>query len=130
MTTTIIDYRSDLHNVLATAVDASHWPNALLDQAVRLALNEINTQLVYETSFTVTIAGFEQDLSGMTAINAVLNVVYPWVDGTAFGDYHPVEWRFTGINIVYFAEAQPAVGEIIRVRYSKLHVIQNLDSAS
>lgn len=129
MTLALTDYRSDVYNQLAAAADASKWTPAMLDDALRLALNELNTQLVYETSFTVTVAGFEQDLSGITAINAVLAVAYPWVDGAEFG-HCVTPFRFTGVNQIYFTNAEPAVDEVIRVRYSKLHTIQNLDSAA
>src|SRR5262245_26355478 len=126
----LVDYRSDVHNLLASATDAAHWTNAMIDQALRGALGEFNTQLVYETSFTVSVAGYEQDLSGIAAINAVLAVAYPWVDGSPFGEGGVAEWRFSGVNKVYFANVQPATAEVIRVRYSKLHAIQNLDSAA
>jgi hypothetical protein len=35
-----------------------------------------------------------------------------------------------GHNKVYFTAVRPAVGETIRVRYSKLHKIDDLDSAA
>lgn len=124
----LADYRGDLDNLLATAVDSSTWTTAIKDEALRLGLGEINSQLVYEASFTVVTAGYEQDLSGISAINNVLALAYPWVDGSVFGG-HLAEWRFMGVNKVYFANVQPAVDEVIRVRYTKLHVIEDLDSA-
>src|SRR5690349_21731440 len=110
MANLLVDYRSDVHNILAASVDAARWTTAMFDHALRLALGELNPQLVYETSFTVTVAGNEQDLSTITAVFQVLTVAYPWVTGAEFGDCI-VPFRFTGINKVYFANAQPAVGE-------------------
>jgi hypothetical protein len=120
-------------NLLATAVDSSTWTTAIIDQSLRLALDELNGLLVYEDDFTVTVAGYSQDLSGMTAINSVLSVAYPWVEGsdpygTSYGR-SMVAWRFMGHNVIYLSQAQPQVGEVLRVRFTKLHVIEDLDSA-
>lgn len=127
--TVLADYRSDVGNLLATAVDAATWPTALVDEALRRALGELNVLLVYEASFTVTTTGYTQDLSSLTAINAVLAVAYPWHEGWDFARYLAT-WRLVGPNTVYFSVAQPAAGETIRVRHTKLHTIQDLDSAA
>jgi hypothetical protein len=125
----LADYRSDLHNLLATAVDTSTWSNSLLDEALRRGLGELNLLLVYETSFTVSATGYEQDLSSLTDLHAVLAVAYPWQEGWDFARTLAA-WRSVGQNKLYFAAVQPAVGETIRVRHSKLHTIEDLDSAS
>jgi hypothetical protein len=125
---TLTEYRNDLGNLLATAVDPSTWTTAMLDQALRMALDELNGQLVYEGTFTVSVTGYEQDLSSMSAINSILALAYPWQDGWSFGE-HLSEWRVIGVNRVAFHSVQPAAGEVIRVRYSKLHLIQSLDAA-
>lgn len=128
MTNLLADYRTDLDSLLATAVDSSTWTTTIKDQGLRMAIDNLNSQLVYEASFTVTVAGYEQDVSTITAINNVLAVAYPWVDGGDFGQCL-AEWRFSGVNKIYFQRVQPAVAEILRVRYTKAHAIQNLDSA-
>lgn len=125
---TLTDYRLDLNNILATAVDSSTWTTAMLDQAIRMSLDELNRQLVYEVSFTVTVAGYEQDLSSITGINSVLAAAYPWLDGRGFGECLQ-EWRVSGVNKIIFDSVSPSVGEKIRVRYTKAHVIQALDAA-
>jgi hypothetical protein len=124
----LADYRSDLSNLLATAVDAATWPTALLDEALRRALGELNLILVYEASFTVVTAGYEQDLSSLTDVYAVLAVAFPWQDGWDFAR-QLATWRLVGQNKVYFTLARPAVGEVIRARYSKRHWIDDLDGA-
>ncbi len=121
-------YRTEVGAILATAVDASTWTTAIIDQALRMGLSELNDQLVYETSFTVTSTGYQQDLSGITAINRLLALAYPWEDGYEFG-HCIVPWRLVGNNIAYFTGAEPTENEVIRVRHSKLHVIQDLDAA-
>jgi len=125
----LVDYRSDVWNNVAAAADASKWTPTMIDAALRLALNELNSQLVYEVSFTVITTGYEHVLTTITAINAVLGVAYPWQDGFEFGRA-AVMWRFVGQNVIYLIGAQATVGEIVRVRYSKLHVIQNLDAGA
>jgi hypothetical protein len=127
--TTLADYRSDLDNLLATAVDAATWPDALLDEALRRAVDELNLLLVYETNFTVATAGYEQDLSSLTDLYSVLAVAYPWQEGWDFA-HTLAAWRSVGHNKIYFTAVRPAVGETIRVRYAKLHKIDDLDSAA
>ena len=129
MPSLLVDYRSDLYNNLAAAADANKWTPAMLDVALRQALAELNSLIVYEGSFTVITAGNQHDLTTLTSINSVLSVAYPWVDGDSFGD-KVVEWRFVGENLIYLHNTQPAVGELIRVRYTKLHVIDDLDGAA
>src|SRR5215204_1062360 len=119
------EYRTALDNLLATAVDSSTWTSAIKDQALRMALDELNDQLVYETDFTVISAAYEQNLSTITAIKSVLALAYPWVAGSDFGRCLAT-WRTVGVNLVYMEFVQPAVGDVIRVRYTKLHVIQDL----
>jgi hypothetical protein len=128
MANALADYRGDLHDLLATTVDASTWPDSLLDEALRRGLGELNPLLVYETSFTVAATGYEQDLSSLTDINAVLALAYPWQEGWDFARTL-ASWRSVGWNKVYFTAVQPAAGETLRVRYSKRHKIENLDSA-
>lgn len=127
--TTVTDYRSDIYNYLAAATDAAKWTPAMLDGALRLALAELDTQLTYETSFTVITTGYQHDLSTITALHSVLGVAYPWEAGWEFGR-HVAEWHFVGQNLIYLVNMQATVGEVMRVRYRKLHAIQNLDSAA
>lgn len=125
----LADYRSDLSNLLATAVDASTWPTTLLDEALRRALNELNLLLVYETNFTVAIAGYEQDLSSLPNLYSVLALAYPWQEGRDFAHYLAT-WRIVGPSKVYFTTVQPTVGEVVRVRHCKMHTIDDLDGAA
>lgn len=129
MANSLADYRSDLDSILATAVDASTWTDAIFDEGLRLALGELNNQLVYEDDFEVATTGYEQDLSGITDLFNILGLAYPWVEGSDFGRCM-TDWRWVGHNLVYFVDVQPQDGEIIRVRYSKLHKIDDLDSAA
>jgi hypothetical protein len=125
----LADYRTNLHNLLATAVDSSTWTEAIFDQSLRMALDELNPLLIYETSFTVVEAGHEQDLSSITDIQSVLAAAYPWQEGWDFGT-RLATWRTVGHNTLYFTTVSPGLGETIRVRYCKRHTLNGLDSAT
>jgi hypothetical protein len=124
----LADYRTDLVNYLATAVDSSTWTDAIFDAALRLGLADLNPILVYEDTFTVGTAGYSQTLT-ITDLYAPLALAYPWEDGLNFADLR-VRWRFVPPNVAIFEEVKPGVGEKIRVRYTKQHKIQGLDGAA
>lgn len=121
-------YRTKIGLLLASAVDSSTWTTDMLDQGVRMALDELNELLVYEATFTVSSAGYEQDLSGVTDLFRVLALAYPWADGREFGQCLAT-WRLSGVNKAYFEQVEPQVGDEIRVRYLMTHKVEDLDSA-
>lgn len=123
----LAEYRTDLHNYLATAVDSSTWTDSLFDGALRLGLADLNPILVYESTFTVMVAGYQQTLN-IPDLLAVLALAYPWEAGRSFAEQR-VLWRLAAPGVLWFEQVQPAVGEEIRVRYTKLHKIQGLDGA-
>lgn len=125
----LAEYRSALDNILATAVDSSTWPDALLDEALRLALDDINGLIAYETDFVVSSTSYTQELSTIADINQILALAYPWVDGGDFAKLL-VAWRRSGLHTVHISEVQPANGQKLRVRYTKLHKIDDLDAAA
>lgn len=122
-------YRTSLDNILATAVDSSTWTTAIKDEALRMALDDLNPLLAYETSFAVSSTSYSQSLATITDINQILALAYPWASGGDFGKLL-VEWRLGGLAAAEFYSVQPASGQTIRVRYTKLHKIQDLDSAA
>jgi hypothetical protein len=130
MPTILADYRTDLDNFLATAVDSSTWTTALKDEALRQALADLDGHLVYETTFTVVSAGYEQDLSAIPALYQVLALAYPWPEGARFEEHSCVSWRLTGPNRVYFEHREAQAGDAIRVRYAMRHAIDDLDAAA
>ena len=95
----LTDYRSDLDNMLATAVDASTWTDAIFDQALCMALDTLNPLLVYETSFMVVSAGYEQDLSTISELGSVVALAYPWQEGSGFAGALAT-WRTVGRELV------------------------------
>jgi hypothetical protein len=139
--TVLTDYRTNLDNLLATAVDTSTWTTTMKDEALRQALVDYSRHgPIYETDFTVLSTGYSQDLSSITDLLKVEDLMWPWVAGDDWGKIQNARWTNTlrqtltkyrpvGVNIFYFSQGQPTAGEIIRVRYRKSHKIQDLDSA-
>lgn len=128
-TLALADYRTRLDNILATAIDSATWTTAIKDQALRHALESYDDRFTHETSFTVTTAGYDQDLSGITALRDILAVAWPWDDDA---DFHRLMRRFrtTGDQIIRFLDCEPAVDDVIRVRHTINHAIKDLDSAA
>lgn len=126
---TITDIRTDIDNLLATAIDSSTWTQAIKDESVRQALRNYNDLPVYEVSFTVVTTSRNQDLSTITDLFQLLTLGYPWSDGADL-DSLLTPWRYVSDQTVYFQDAQPRTGEIIRVRYRKFHKVSGLDAAA
>lgn len=126
---TISDYRDDLDELLATAVDDATWTDAIFDGALRRGLTLYDTRRVYEDDFTVTSAGHTQDLSSLTDLNEVLALAYPWTEGADF-TAQAVRWRSAGDQTVVLAGYAPQVGELVRVRYTRRHTVDGLDGAT
>ena len=124
----LADYRTDLDNLLATAVDPSTWTTVLKDQGLRLGLGELNEQIIYEADFSVVSTGYEQNFATIAALYQVVALAYPWQEGSDFTRC-TARWRRSGHHLVYFEYHEPRVGDIIRVRYTKLHTISGLDAA-
>lgn len=129
MMSTLADYRADLDGLLATAVDAATWTTALKDAALRLALQEYDARLVYESSMTVTTAGAQQDLAGITGLDEALALAYPWGDGADFAS-RTVCWRYVADQTILLEEVSPQAGQVIRVRHTCLHTLEGLDGAT
>ena len=129
MTETLAEYRILVGSILATAVDSATWTTAIIDDAVRHALTLYNRFPIYESTFTVTAAGSDQDMSDITDLDEILAVAYPWSDGANFAE-RMRRTRDIADQTVYFEDCAPAVDDEIRVRYTKQHTIEDLDSAS
>jgi hypothetical protein len=130
MPAVLADYRTELDNLLAVAVDSSTWTTAIKDEAIRRALEEYNDALVYETSFTVTSSDYQQDLSTLSALGQILVIAYPWTADAPFAGriipFRTVDYQIVCLEI----RQKPAVNDVLRVRYTKKHTIQNLDAAA
>jgi hypothetical protein len=129
----LTDARADLDALLATAVDAATWTNALKDEALRAALAAYGTSgPVYESTVTLAAGGAEQDLAALLpGLLTVEALAWPWSDGAPFAA-QVAAWRPTGApGCVRFEEGGgiPAAGEAARVRYRMTHTLDGLDGA-
>lgn len=128
MANDLASYRTLIDNILATAVDAATWTDAIKDESLRQALYQFDALSIYEDSFTVTAATHEQ-LITLTGLNNIIAVAYPWSAGDDFASRQQY-FRHTDDQTIYFEDIQPVIGQKIQVRYSKLHTIKDLDSAA
>jgi hypothetical protein len=130
MMAVLADYRADLDGLLGTVVDSATWTTVIQDEALRQTLAEYDDALVYEADFTVSVAGSEQDLSTLADVGQLLGVAWPWA-GEDDWRLRAQKFRFSGKQtIILPGRLYPQVGDVIRVRYTRLHQIENLDSAA
>ena len=129
--------------VLALLMDdaAAIFVTAVTTEAVRLALHEYSeaVPLASETVLTLPGTGHEIALSGVTGLLGVVDVWWPY-DSVATSETWPpnrVEgwslWWDDALPVLYLNadnQGQPQIADELRLWYTKLHTIQNLDSAA
>ena len=129
--------------VLALLMDdaAAIFVTAVTTEAVRLALHEYSeaVPLAMETVLTLPGTGHEIALSGVTGLLGVVDVWWPY-DSVATSETWPpnrVEgwslWWDDAQPVLYLNadnQGQPQIADELRLWYTKLHTIQNLDSAA
>ena len=131
--TILADYRTRILLLLGDP-SAGRFSNNQVDEALRLALLEYSTTYpqLLSTTFTVTTAGKNQALTGVTDIKAVIRAQYPYEDENS--PYNPAIYfnYMAGVPVLYFAGAtvSPQVGEKFKLFYSANHTIDDLDSAA
>lgn len=129
MSFTLSDVRTDLDNLLATAVDSATWTQGMKDEGVRQALRVYNQRgPAYEVDFVVSVTGREQDLSSIPEMIAIESVACPWSDALLMED-RSVRWRKVGPMTVRLEGVLPVAGETMRVRYRRGHKVSGLDGA-
>lgn len=129
--------------VLALLLDTSAaiYVTAVTTEAVRLALHEYSdaAPLAAETVLTLSGTGHEVALNGVTGLLGVVDVWWPY-DSAATSETWPpnrVEgwtlWWDDAQPVLYLNadnQGQPQIADELRLWYTKLHTIQNLDSAA
>ena len=128
---TLTELRAEVVAALAGGDETATWSNALVDAALRRALQAVDRLgPVYEATHTVTTAGAEQELSALPGLLEVTGLAWPWHEGIAFEE-SAVRWRTVGeATKVRLRSGVPAVGDALRVRYRKAHTLEGLDGAS
>lgn len=128
--TDLTTYRANLDALLATAVDSSTWTTAIKDEALSRGLWDFDALLIYESSLTVTAAGYTQDVSSLAALDEVLAVAWPWHTGGDFSRL-AVPWRSVeDHSILLETTGAPQVDDVIRVRHTRRHTIDGLAGAA
>ena len=108
------------------------WSTTALQEAVRQALFEFN--LIFRqtliTTLTLTSSSREIDISSLNAID----ITHVWFDYDSSDPAYPphfIDFDIWPGQILYLrSEETPDSGDIIRIWYTKLHTIDELDSAT
>lgn len=108
------------------------WSTNALQEAVRQALFEFN--LIFRqtliTTLTLTSSSREIDISSLNAID----ITHVWFDYDSSDPAYPphfIDFDIWPGQILYLrSEETPDSGDIIRIWYTKLHTIDELDSAT
>lgn len=124
---TLSELKTDLLSLLADYDDNAGWEDGVLEEALRRGLRMYCEHgRPTEASFTVTTAGYEQDLASLLPLKIHSVMVY-FSDGVEFWANL---WRQVGATTVRFDGNQLAVGDVLRVRYQKLQTIEDLDGGT
>lgn len=116
------------------------WPVAAIDEAIRQALHEYSNALPrhMEALIVAPAAGREIALAGITDLLAVTDVIWPYDSDSDEEWPHnylrgwSLQWDDAQPLLVLteIIGAQPQRDDELRIYYTKLHTIQNLDSAA
>ena len=131
-TSTLQEFERDLLAIVGDANDSSpYWSDGILEESLRSSLRWFSTSgPEIEASFTVTVAGYEQDMSALDPVPYVFySLTYPWADGGDLEDGWQ-HYRFIGDSTVRVDNMSFAVNDVIRVRYAPVYTIENLDGAA
>ena len=104
-----------------------------IDEAIRWALYRYSEVLPNHAvgALTLAAAGREVDISSLTGYTDVLSV---WWEYTSSAPEYPPTWRefevWPGDILFVNAGDEPAIGDVVRVFYTKGHTLSGLDAAT
>jgi hypothetical protein len=128
MPTDVNSLKTNLLSLVGASLSVDGWEDGVLAEALSQGLADANVWLpAVESSFTVTAAGAEQDISTLAPLH-VLAVAYPWTATSTWRDA-AVPWRMTGPGVVTLNTAA-TVGQTLRVRYRKAYTVNGLAGAT
>lgn len=111
-------------------MDGATWTNDIKDEALRQALREYDDALIYESDFTVVTAGEEQDVSSVPDLGRVLAVAWPWQTHDDW-KLRARKFRIVDQNTIrLLGWVRPVAGDVLRLRHTRLHHIEDLDGAA
>ncbi len=139
MTRTLAQYQARLATFLMDEANAV-WPTTALDEALRQALDEYSqaNPLSLETVLTLPAAGREIALNGLTGVQQVTEVWWPFDSGAVAQGWPPNRprgWRLWWddaqpvLILADDAGAEPQAGDELRLWYTAGQRIQGLDGA-
>jgi len=111
----------------------TRWTTADLDEAIRTALEQYSKYKPDHALGTVAVsaAGREVDISSLTDLIRVEKV---WWDYDSSDPSYPPNYRQFDVwpgDILFIDDREePAAGDTVRVWYTKMHTIEDLDSAA
>lgn len=140
MALTLAQYEARVSALLMDTANTI-WPTATLDECLRLALHEYSdaSPLQFETVITLPGDSREIALAALTGLEMVSDVWWPYDSAATTETWPPNRvrgWRlyWDDLQPVLYLEteddAQPQLNDELRLWYSKIRTIQNLDSAS
>lgn len=130
MPSNLAQYEIKVRSTVAAYVDIASWPIEIVDQGLRMALQDFSQKYpAVESEFTVIAAGREQNLSTITDLAEIQSVAWPWTLNASF-NLLMVNWRRIGAATIYIEDGAPVIGDKIRLRHTKQYRIQNLDGAA
>ncbi len=113
------------------------WSTGALDEAIRQALVEYieHSPYIKDSEITLAADGRQIDISELTGLLSVQEVYWPY-SASYWPPNQVLQYRViwaAGTPYLWFAShagAEPKTGEVVRVRYTTAHTIEDLDSAT
>lgn len=126
--TTIANCRVLVRALLGATLDASSWPDSVVDAGIRQALPALAEHLPMVETTLVCAAGREQNVGNVSDLYAIAALGWPWSDEE--GVFRHVRWRAVNDGVVYIESGAPAAGDGLRVRYWRRLSVAGLDGAT
>jgi hypothetical protein len=128
----LADIRNRVESRLQDSTNAT-WSTSDLDEAIRTALEQYSKYNPAHAIGTVALsaAGREIDISSLTA---ALQIEKVWWDYDSSDPSYPPNFRQFEVwpgDLLYIDDREePAADEVVRIWYTKMHTIEDLDSAT
>lgn len=122
--------------VLSLLIDTSNvtWASGIIDEAVRLALEEYSKARPLEAIGTVTPTAATREVS-VSSLTGLIDIWRVWFPYTSTNPEFPPSWCdfsvwwSAGTPTLFLNSHSPSGSEVARVFYAKLHTLNGLDAA-
>lgn len=124
----VTELRRETRTVLAALPTDAAFDDAGLDQALREGLAMLDELLPPAEVTLPADGGPTLSLAALPDLRHLFAVAYPWTPGADFAQRcRPYRWVDRGA--IAFAQAAPAAGEPLLLRYQRAHRLAGLDGA-